>query len=117
MKTVTREHLAEAAWNASPSGVSRREAREMLDETLALMAQALVDGEPVKIGRFANFRTRRKPQRMGRNPKRPDQQAVIEPRTVVLCKFMPELKETVATGLEPIPPAGENWFRRAKVKA
>lgn len=114
MKTITRANLTEAAYNAA--GISRQEAAELVEDTLEAIAAGLVAGETVKISNFGSFTPRRKPARTGRNPKKPEAPVPIAPRRVVIFKAAVALKETVRTGLEPIPPAGENWFAKAKLR-
>lgn len=114
MRTVTRAVLTETAYMAG--SLSRAEAAELVEETIETMAAALVAGETVKVSNFGTFATRRKPARMGRNPKRPEEEVLITPRRVATFKASLELKKAVRTGLEPIPAAGENWFAKARLK-
>ena len=50
-------------------GMSKREAKDMVDAFFEEIRQALERGEQVKISGFGNFDLREKNQRPGRNPK------------------------------------------------
>lgn len=66
-KTHSRASIAKTL--AEKCGVSRTEAKSLLDEILEQISQSLADGEDVKLSMFGSFRVRQKPQRPGRNPK------------------------------------------------
>jgi len=66
-KTLTRMDLSEAVFNAV--GLSKNESADLVENVLKLMADALVDGEQVKISSFGTFSVRNKAERVGRNPK------------------------------------------------
>lgn len=97
MKTVKRADLVDAAYLAA-AAITRADARALVDEVFALIADALAAGSRVKISRFATFSPRAKKARVGRNPKRPEEAAVIAARTIVLFKAMPELKDAINAG-------------------
>ena len=50
-------------------GMSKRDAKEMVEAFFEEIRQALEDGEQVKISGFGNFELRSKSERPGRNPK------------------------------------------------
>ncbi|MGL5375495.1 MAG: integration host factor subunit alpha, partial [Aeromonas veronii] len=50
-------------------GMSKREAKDMVEAFFEEIRQALERGEQVKISGFGNFDLREKNQRPGRNPK------------------------------------------------
>lgn len=54
---------------ASVSGLSKREATEMVDIVFDTMKAALERGENIKLSGFGNFTVRFKKARPGRNPK------------------------------------------------
>lgn len=95
-RTITRADLAEAVYGAS--ALSRREASDLVDATLAAMSRALVAGETVKISNFASFAVRQKPERTGRNPKRPDEEHIITARKIVAFSPSGELRAAVEKG-------------------
>ena len=66
-KTVTRADLAEAVYQSV--GLSRTESAELVERFLALIGDALVTGQNVKLSSFGSFQVRSKNQRIGRNPK------------------------------------------------
>lgn len=64
---VTRAEIAEAVnYNI---GLSQQESGELVDMMFDIMADALVQGEEVKITRLGTFQVRGKKARVGRNPK------------------------------------------------
>jgi integration host factor subunit alpha len=66
-RTVTRVDLAEAVYRCV--GLSRKESAMLVQAVLAELADALIDGESVKLSSFGRFVVRDKPERVGRNPK------------------------------------------------
>jgi len=99
MKTITRAGLAEAVYSVETlSGVTRREAEDLVEEVLKQISEALVAGEVVQLRHFATFTPRSKGSRPGRNPRRPDQVVTIEPRRVVAFQPSAELRDKVNLG-------------------
>ena len=66
-RAVTRANLAAAVYEQL--GVSRQEAKRLVDATLNEIADALVRGEDAKFASFGSFAVRAKSARIGRNPK------------------------------------------------
>jgi integration host factor subunit alpha len=97
MTTVTRADLAEAAH--LQSGIARTDSRDLVDQCLEMISDALVAGDRVGINGFGSFEARQKRAQVGRNPKRPDQEVVIPARRVVRFRASREvLKEAVDRG-------------------
>ena len=91
-KTVTRADLAEAVYEAV--GLSRTESADLVERFLAIISDALVEGENVKLSSFGSFQVRSKNQRIGRNPKTgeevpilPRQGLVFKPSNVLKTKI------------------------------
>ena len=61
--TVTRAQLSEAVYQEV--GLSRNESADLVDSILDEIAQALVQGESVKISSFGSFLVRVKGERVG----------------------------------------------------
>jgi integration host factor subunit alpha len=91
--TLTRADLRDAAYRACPE-ISRMDVRNILDDTLEEISDALTRGESVKLRGFGVFKVRSKSERTGRNP-RTGVEATIVPRRVVTFKPSPLLKELV----------------------
>ena len=75
-------------------GVSKREAKDMVDAYFDLISQSLVQGEEVKLSGFGNFQIRTKAPRPGRNP-RTGELIPIEARRVVTFHASTKLKEQI----------------------
>ena len=100
---VTRAFLREAIYR-SCSGLSRRQADEILEATFAEICDALARGEPVKLRSFGTFSVRCKRARVGRNPKT-GIEAPITARRVLTFSASPVLVaqvngETIPAGEE-----------------
>jgi integration host factor subunit alpha len=95
-KTLTRADLADAV--NREVGLSRQESAQLVEAVLDLVAETLVDGEPVKLSSFGSFVLRDKNGRVGRNPKT-GQEVPIEPRRVLVFKPSQVLKDRVDTAL------------------
>ena len=93
--TLTRSDLSEAVYREI--GLSRNESAEMVETVLARIANALVNGENVKISSFGTFAVRDKGARMGRNPKT-GEEVPIEPRRVLVFRPSHIMKDRVDSG-------------------
>jgi integration host factor subunit alpha len=67
-RTTTRADLLEAVYGTCP-GLSRAQAREVVEQSLDEICAALERGETVKLRAFGAFSVRSKRARVGRNPK------------------------------------------------
>ncbi|MCH2165039.1 MAG: integration host factor subunit alpha [Marinovum sp.] len=94
-KTLTRMDLSESVFREV--GLSRNESADLVERVLALMSDALVDGEQVKISSFGTFSVRDKAARVGRNPKT-GEEVPIEPRRVLTFRPSHLMKDRVAAG-------------------
>ena len=75
-------------------GMSKREAKDMVEAFFEEIRQALERGEQVKISGFGNFDLREKNQRPGRNPKT-GEDISISARRVVTFRPGQKLKARV----------------------
>ena len=75
-------------------GMSKREAKDMVEAFFEEIRQALERGEQVKISGFGNFDLREKNQRPGRNPKT-GEDIPIRARRVVTFRPGQKLKARV----------------------
>lgn len=91
-KTLTRADLSEAVHRNV--GLSRTESADLVKTTLDLIADALVDGQNVKLSSFGTFLVRQKSGRMGRNPKT-GEEVPIEPRRVLVFRPSQSMKAKV----------------------
>jgi len=89
---VTRADLAESVHQ--DVGLSRTESAELVDRSLAILSDALVKGENVKLSSFGSFLVRSKNQRIGRNPKTGEEVPIL-PRKVVVFKPSNVLKDKI----------------------
>jgi len=67
-RTLTRQDLLHAVYVAGP-GLSRVEAKQIVETALEEICSALERGEAVKLRAFGTFQVRSKRPRIGRNPK------------------------------------------------
>ena len=96
-KTLTRADLSETLHRNI--GLSRTESADMVNNVLDLVADALIEGQSVKLSSFGTFMVRAKRARMGRNPKT-GEEVPITPRRVLV--FRPsQVMKNVVNGLEP----------------
>lgn len=74
------------------TGLSKREAAEVVEVVLETIKEMLARGETVKLPEFGTFSVRDKKERRGRNPQTGEPIA-IAPRRVVTYKVSTILKE------------------------
>lgn len=99
-RALTRQDLA-LAIHQRVAGLSRREAKRLVDCVIDEMVSTLVSGESLKLHDFGSFLVREKHERSGRNP-RTGAPVPIEARRVVIFKASPNMKATV-NGDAPAP--------------
>ena len=95
-RTITRADLAEAVYEQV--GLSRNESAELVESVLDEVANALIEGENVKISSFGSFTIRQKGERIGRNPKTGVEVPIL-PRKVLVFKASHVLKDRVNRGV------------------
>lgn len=96
---LTRAALREAVYACCP-GLSRAEARRILDAAFDEISDALLRGEQVKLRSFGTFNVRSKRARIGRNPKT-GVEAPITPRRVLTFKASPVLVAVINGEIAP----------------
>lgn len=96
---LTRAALREAVYACCP-GLSRAEARRILDAAFDEISDALLRGEQVKLRSFGTFNVRSKRARIGRNPKT-GVEAPITPRRVLTFKASPVLVAVINGEVAP----------------
>ena len=93
LKTLTRAELRESVYLKLPQ-LSRSQISNLVDAVFEEMALAFLRDEPVKLRGFGTFKTRKKRQRIGRNPKT-GVDAIITPRKVITFHASPTLVATI----------------------
>lgn len=96
-RTITRAQLSEAVYQEV--GLSRNESAELLEAVLGYVADALANGETVKISSFGSFSVRQKGQRIGRNPKTGEEVPIL-PRKVLVFRPSQVLKNRINGGMQ-----------------
>ena len=76
-------------------GLSRNESARLVESILDHMADALADGQNVKISSFGTFVLRDKGERIGRNPKT-GVEVPISPRRVLTFRASQSMRAAVA---------------------
>ena len=102
-KTLTRAMLSEAA--ARRTGLNKADTTAICDAMFALMGQALMAGENVKLTAFGSLQVRSRAERLGRNP-RTGTEHRISPRHTVVFTPSAQLREEM-NHLAPPPSAGK----------
>jgi integration host factor subunit alpha len=103
-ETVTRADLAEAVHQEV--GLTRQDCAELVERTLDLVAEALEQGQIVKLSGFGVFQVRSKRARVGRNPKT-GEPAPIDPRRVISFRASQVMKARVDKAHEGAPGLAE----------
>lgn len=91
-RTLTRADLSEAVHQ--DVGLTRQDCAGLVERTLDLVAEALEDGQTVKLSGFGVFQVRAKRARMGRNPKT-GEPAAIDPRRVISFRASQVMKALI----------------------
>ena len=91
-KTLTRADLSEAVHREV--GLSRTESADLVKEIIDTVADAVVEGDRVKLSSFGTFMVRDKGGRIGRNPKT-GQEVPITPRRVLVFRPSQVMKSRI----------------------
>ena len=91
-KTLTRQDISEALYR--DVGLSKHESALMLETVLEHISNALSNGEIVKLSSFGTFTSRKKRERIGRNPKT-GVTATINARRVISFKPSKLMKASI----------------------
>jgi len=81
MSALTKAHLAEKLHTLK--GLSKREAKEFVEQFFELIRKVLESGEIVKLSGFGGLILRDKNARPGRNPKTGEEVTIQERRVVI----------------------------------
>jgi integration host factor subunit alpha len=104
-RTLTRQDLLHAVYVAGP-GLSRVEAKNIVETALEEICGALERGEAVKLRAFGTFQVRSKRPRVGRNPKT-GREYPITARRVLTFKPSPRLVAAINGEADPGPDADD----------
>jgi integration host factor subunit alpha len=110
---LTRADMVESLFNGL--GLSKTDARELVDLFIEELAAPLAAGEQVKLSNFGNFCLRDKNERPGRNPKT-GEGIPIPARRVVTFQAGPKLKARVEGYAGTGESAGFNPHDTAKTR-
>lgn len=77
------------------TNLPQKEVKEVVQETLNEIANALAEGRNVELRNFGVFEINVRKSRIGRNPNVPDKDVVIPARVVVKFKAGKELKHVL----------------------
>jgi len=80
-------------------GLSKKEAKDIVEEIFVILKDTLRDGEKIKISGFGNFTVKDKKPRRGRNPQTGDD-IEISARRVLTFKASQILKEFINSSRE-----------------
>lgn len=103
--SITKSDLADRLFEQV--GLSKREAKDLVDTFFAEINSALERGESVRLTGFGNFKVRDKTARPGRNPKS-GVEVNIPPRRVATFHASQKLKDTLATIATEGTPVGRS---------
>lgn len=90
---MTKQDLVTAA--AMATGVTKRQASEMLEAMLMTITKSLKKGEPVTVTGFGTFRVSKRAKRMGVNPRKPGERIQIPAMKLPAFKAGKTLKDAV----------------------
>ena len=93
MANLTKRDLVIAI--SEKTGLIQQEVFSVVQLTLDGITEALANGQGVELREFGVFRTTLTKQRVGRNPKKPEQEVVIPPRAIVKFKAGKIMRERV----------------------
>ncbi|MBI2639113.1 HU family DNA-binding protein [Candidatus Peregrinibacteria bacterium] len=90
---MTKQDLVNAA--ATATGVTKRQASEILEAVLGNITKSLKKGENVTVTGFGTFRVSKRAARMGVNPRKPGERIKIPAMKLPAFKAGKSLKDAV----------------------
>jgi len=105
MATITKRDLVVKITNelgTTKSKITQGDVHTIVQAFIDSVSDSLAQGDSVSLRKFGNFDVREFAAKVGRNPKKPDQEVIIPARASVKFKPGNELKEKVATTLHII---------------
>ena len=89
---MTKDEIVNRVWENLD--LNKKQAAEIVDQTIVCIKDVLQSGEKLKIGGFGVFEVRLRKARLGRNPKTGEKAEIKEGRTI---KFKPgkTLKQSI----------------------
>lgn len=99
MSTLTKAEMAESLINQL--GLSKQEAKQLVEDFFDEMKDALANNIPIKLSGFGNFELRNKNERPGRNP-RTGEEVAITARRVVTFHPGQKLRAKVDSNVEEL---------------
>ncbi len=100
--TITRAALVEAA--ARTTGLGKAEVAMVAETMFALMGEALMAGENVKLTAFGSLQVRERAERLGRNPRTGTEHRIL-PRSTVVFTPSAHLRTTLDNKVNARRPA------------
>ena len=107
MPALSKADLAE--FLSENIGLSKREAKELVEAFFDEVSNALIEGRDVRLSGFGNFTTRDKPARPGRNPKT-GEDIPISARRVVTFKAGQKLRSRVSSVIDDSELNSNHWM-------
>jgi integration host factor subunit alpha len=95
--TITREYLSKAI--KKNTGIGANKAAKVVDDLIDVLIASIKEGKEVKLRLFGSFTTKKKNERVGRNPKTMEE-AVIPSRKVVKFKVAPTMKKRINSNIQ-----------------
>ncbi len=77
------------------TGTSKKEAEKALNAVVDVITESLVKGEKVQIVGFGSFEVKDRPERVARNPRKPEEEITIPASKAPVFKVGKSLKEAV----------------------
>jgi nucleoid DNA-binding protein len=71
----------------------QKEVKDIVQQTLEAIADAMASGQNVELRNFGVFQLQVRKERLGRNPKQPEEDVVIPKRAVIKFKAGKELRD------------------------
>ncbi len=81
---------------SNETGIVQTQVFDVLQKTLDYITEALAENQSVELRNFGVFEVRLTKARVGRNPKRPEENVTIPPRAIVKFKPGKNMKQHVS---------------------
>src|SRR3954454_4851314 len=107
---------------AKRTGVSKAEVARVVDTSIDVIRETVVDGERVTLADFGTFERKHRNERIASNPRKPDVPIVVPSRDLPSCPAGKEFSAQVLASAKPEPlpserhemeVAGTRAFRRS----
>lgn len=92
-ENLTKRDIVLRIYEDARNKYPQKEVKDIVQQTLEAIAEAIGSGQNVELRNFGVFQLQVRKERLGRNPKQPEEDVIIPQRAVIKFKAGKELRD------------------------